>query len=187
MSAVTVLSIILFVILLTIYQAYASLIKAKNKVQEAFSSIDVQLKKRYDSIPNILTIANKYLEHERNLLEEVTKLRTKAMEVSNNLVDAEKKFELDKMINNKIKDLSICVENYPELKADQAMIEAMRAFQDAEENISAARRFYNSAVLQLNNKVEIFPSSVFALLCSIEKMEFFDSEEQAKQKIDSGS
>ena len=166
-----------------LYNTYTSVIKAKNKVKEAFSSIDVQLKKRYDLIPNILKIANKFMEHERSLLEEITKLRALAMQVSNDLSQTNTKFELEKQIASKLGQTTVAMENYPDLKSDATMVQAMHAFQDTEEHIAAARRFYNSAVNELNNKVEIFPSSIFAAMCGIKAQPFFETDEVSKQSI----
>ena len=171
------------VIISMLYNTYVSVIKAKNKVKEAFSSIDVQLKKRYDLIPNILTIANKFMEHERGLIEEVTRLRALAMQVSNDLSQTNTKFELNKQINSKLGQITVAMENYPDLKSDATMLQAMNAYQDTEEHIAAARRFYNSAVNELNNKVEIFPSSIFASMCGIKTQPFFETDEISRQAI----
>ena len=171
------------IIIGALYYCYVSVIQAKNKVKEAFSSIDVQLKKRYDLIPNILTIANKFMEHEKGLLEEITKLRTEAMSVSNDLSQTGKKFELDKQINSKLGQIMVAVENYPQLKSDATMIQAMQTYNDVEEHIAAARRFYNSAVNALNNKVEIFPSSMIAAMCGITSQPFYETDEASKQSI----
>lgn len=184
MSELFIFILIFGIILLCIlYNMYASVIKAKNKVKEAFSSIDVQLKKRYELIPNILTIANKFMEHERALFEEITRLRALAMEVSNDLSQTNTKFELDKQITSKLGQITVAMENYPQLKSDNTMLQAMQAYQDVEEHIAAARRFYNSAVNELNNKVEIFPSSIFASMCGIKAQPFFETDETSKQSI----
>lgn len=183
MESKMVLLILSIVALGYLYNVYASVIKAKNKVKEAFSSIDVQLKKRYDLIPNILTIANKFMEHEKGLFEEITKLRTLAMQVSNDLSETNTKFELEKQISSKLGEIKIAMENYPQLKSDATMVQAMSAYQDTEEHIAAARRFYNSAVNELNNKVEIFPSSIFASMCAIKAQPFFETDEVSKKEI----
>ena len=151
------------VILFILYNTYVSVIQKKNKVTEAFSGISVQLKKRYDLIPNILAIAAKFMEHEKSLMEEVTKLRTQAVALPNNFDNIGKKLELDTQIKNKMGQIMVAVENYPQLKSDQTMISAMQTYNEVEEHIAAARRFYNAAVLELNNAVEIFPSSIIAL------------------------
>lgn len=180
-----VLTFLGFILSTTIilYSTYTSLIKKKNKVKEAFSSINVQLKKRYDLIPNILRIANKFLEHEKNLLEELTKLRTEILSIPNNYKNIEKKLDLDNQITNKMQQLLVSVENYPQLKSDQTMITAMQTYNEVEEHIAAARRFFNSAVNNLNNAVEIFPSSLLAKMLGITTQEFFKVNETETKSI----
>ncbi|MBS5803272.1 MAG: LemA family protein [Brachyspira sp.] len=178
------LIIIAVVVLVIIYGIYYSLIQKKNKVKEAFSSIDVQLKKRYDLIPNVLFIANKFMEHERGLLEDITKLRAQAAKLPADLSNAEQKIKLDGAIAGKMGQLMVAVENYPQLKSDQTMLQAMQTYNEQEEHIAAARRFYNSAVLDLNNAVEIFPSSMIAAMLNIKQMPFFEATEQERQAVD---
>lgn len=177
--------IILAVVLVVIYLIYRSVILKKNKVKEAFSSIDVQLKKRYDLIPNVLFIANKFMEHERGLLEDITKLRAQAAKLPADLSNVSAKLDLDNTIAGKMGQLMVSVENYPQLKSDQTMIQAMQTYNEQEEHIAAARRFYNSAVLELNNAVEIFPSSLVAAMLCIKQMPFFEvKNEQEREAID---
>lgn len=183
MTEILILAGVVGVLVCIFYGMYVSVMQARNKTQEAFSSIDVQLKKRYDLIPNILTIAKKFMEHEKGLLEEITKLRGQAMGVSNDLAESERKFALDKQINAKLGQIMVAVENYPQLKSDATMVEAMRAYQDTEEHIAAARRFYNSAVLELNNKTDIFPTSIIAAMCGVRRMAFFEVEEAERKPI----
>ena len=178
------LIIIAVVVLVIIYGIYYSLIQKKNKVKEAFSSIDVQLKKRYDLIPNVLFIANKFMEHERGLLEDITKLRAQAAKLPADLSNAEQKIQLDGAIAGKMGQLMVAVENYPQLKSDQTMLQAMQTYNEQEEHIAAARRFYNSAVLDLNNAVKIFPSSMIAAMLNIKQMPFFEATEQERQAVD---
>ena len=173
----------ILVVCIAFYSMYVNIVKSKNKVFEAFSAIDVQLKKRYDLIPNILTIANKFMEHERGLLEKITELRTQIVNLPNNLKNMPTKVEIDNEIKGLIKQFSISVENYPNLKSDQTMINAMNTYNEVEEHISAARRFYNSAVLELNNLVEIFPSSLIASALGIQKQQFFVVEDKERKSI----
>ena len=182
----TLIMIVLGVlILLWAYSIYVSLIKKKNKAKEAFSSIDVQLKKRYDLIPNVLFIANKFMEHERGLLDDITRLRAQAAKLPAELSNAEQTLNLDKEITTKMGQLMVNVENYPQLKSDQTMIQAMQTYNEQEEHIAAARRFYNSAVLELNNAVEIFPSSLIASMLNIKQLPFFEfANEAERQAID---
>ena len=121
MSSNLVILVAAAVIILWMYSVYVSLIKKRNKALEAFSSIDVQLKKRYDLIPNILTIAQKFMEHERGLMEEVTKLRTKVAELPANFENIDRKIALDGEIAKKMGQIIVAVENYPQLKSDETM------------------------------------------------------------------
>ncbi len=171
------------VIALGFYSIYVGLIQKKNKVMEAFSSISVQLKKRYDLIPNILTLAGKFMEHERGLMEKVTELRTQAMALPNDMNSIGKKLELDNQIKNAMGQIMVAVENYPQLKSDQTMITAMQTYNEVEEHIAAARRFYNSAVLELNNAVEIFPSSMVASMVGVKRQEFFQVAEAETKPV----
>ena len=152
------------VVIFWAYGIYVSLIKTRNKTQEAFSAIDVQLKKRYDLIPNILTIAQKYMDHERGLMEEVTKLRTQVMGIPSSFENIDRKIALDAQIAQKMGQIMVAVENYPQVKADQTMITAMQTYNEVEEHIAAARRFYNSAANDLKNAGEILRSSFLSLI-----------------------
>lgn len=176
------MTIVLVIVLFLIYSFYVSLIKKKNKAKEAFSGIDVQLKKRYDLIPNVLFIANKFMEHERGLLEDIVKLRTQAVKLPADLNNAEEKLKLDNLISGKMGQLLVSVENYPQLKSDQTMITAMQTYNEQEEHIAAARRFYNAAVLELNNAVEIFPGSILASMLNIKQLPFFEVENEVERK-----
>lgn len=178
------LVIVVLILLVTSYVMYVSLVKKKNKVKEAFAGIDVQLKKRYDLIPNVLFIANKYMEHERTLLEEITKLRAEAVKVPADLSKAKEAINFDGLISGKMGQLMVAVENYPQLKADQPMMQAMQTYSEQEEHIAAARRFYNSAVLELNNAVEIFPSSMIAGMMNLTVLPFFEATETERQAVD---
>ena len=178
-----IFAIVGVIILAALYGVYVSLIKKRNKVREAMSGIDVQLNKRYSLIPNILTIANKFMEHERGLMEEITALRSKASGIKADANTIGEKINLDNQIASKMGQLMVSVEQYPQLKSDQTMIQAMQTYAEVEEHIAAARRFYNSAVNELNNAVEIFPSSVIASMCGISSYPFFEAIEAARQEI----
>ena len=182
LTVIAVLLAALFIVT-WIYGAYVSLIKKKNKANEAFSSIDIQLKKRYDLIPNILTIAQKFMEHERGLMEEVTKLRTQVMGLPNNFENIDRKIALDGEIANKMGQIMVAVENYPQLKSDQTMVTAMQTYNEVEEHISAARRFYNAAANELKNAVEIFPSSLIARMINVKAVDFFKAAEIERKPI----
>lgn len=183
MSTDLILIVAVVVVIVWMYSIYASLIRKRNKTQEAFSAIDVQLKKRYDLIPNILTIAQKYMDHERGLMEEVTKLRTQVMGIPGNFENIDRKIALDSQIAQKMGQIMVAVENYPQVKADQTMITAMQTYNEVEEHIAAARRFYNSAANELKNAVEIFPSSFIARMINVKAVDFFKAEEKERQAV----
>ncbi len=179
--------IIAVIVLSCLYSAYVRLIQSANKVREALSSVDVQLKKRYDLIPNILKIASKFMEHEKTLTEEITNLRMQALKIPKGSDNFAQKIELDKLMQEKMSQFMIAVENYPQLKSDQTMIVAMQTYNEVEEHICASRRFYNSAVNALNNLVDIFPSSIVASMCQIKRAQFFEIEEVQRQPINADS
>lgn len=182
MSTSTITLIVICVILLLIIIMYNSLVSKRNKVKEAFASIDVQLKKRYDLIPNILTIANKFMEHERNIFENITALRAQALKLDSNLGNIENKLKLDGEIQRQMGQLMVNMENYPQLKSDQTMIQSMQTYNEVEEHIAAARRFYNAAVLDLNNATELFPSSIVASIFNFKQMPFFKVEDEKERQ-----
>lgn len=163
------------------YLIYASLIKTKNNVKEAAAGIDVQLKKRYDLIPNMLKAAKKYMEHEKAVFIEVTELREAAMGAES-YAD---KFKADVQLNSALRSFNIQAEAYPELKSDTAMITAQQAMGETEEHIAAARRFYNSAVKEYKNALEIFPSSMVAAIIGLkDSYPFFEAAETERREID---
>lgn|SRR5574344_1287007 len=170
------------VVVVILYSIYASIIKNKNYLREALSGIDVQLKKRHDLIPNILTIAQKFMEHENDIFKTVTELRTQAMKAP---LGSKAQFVAEDKLENMLGKLMISVENYPALKSDATMVQAMQTYNEVEEHISAARRFYNSALTQLRNSVMIFPGSLFAGLAT-EEMQFsyFEAKPEDKASVD---
>ena len=172
---------VLGVALVYLYLLYVSLVQKKNKLKESLSDIDVQLKKRYDLIPNILNMAAEFMTHEKTLFEEIVRLRSAAM----NKNFSSERIELDEALEEKMKSFWLNMENYPDLKSSQTMMQAMQTFEDTEEHIAAARRFYNAALNELKNAVEIFPSSLVAKIVGIKAdSPFFSAPEKEKQRID---
>ncbi len=173
--------ILLVIIGFVIYFVYASVIQAKNAVYEALSGIDVQLRKRYDLIPNVLTIAKKFMEHEKELFDRITTLRTQAINAKSG---TKSKFEAESALDAELRSLMVNVENYPQLKSDETMIQAMRTYNEVEEHISAARRFYNAALTQLKNRIEIFPGSLFASHAGeTANFSYFETDSASKEPI----
>jgi LemA protein len=181
------LAIIALLLICIFYSMYVQLIKKRNRVKEAMGGIDVQLNKRYSLIPNILTIANKFMEHETELFQNITELRTKAASIKSTENSIAEKIKLDNEISAKMGQLLVNVENYPQLKSDATMVQAMQTYSEVEEHIAAARRFYNSAVTELNNAAEIFPSSMIAGMIGISSYPFFEAEQQARAEINAAN
>lgn len=176
-----VLLIVALVVAGWFYFSYAAVIKAKNMVSEASSGIDVQLRKRYDLIPNILTIAQKFMDHEKGLIEEITKLRTMAM---NAKAGTSASMAANAQLDSLLGQLKVSVENYPNLKSDATMVQAMQTYNEVEEHISAARRFYNSALTQLKNSTQIYPGTMFAHLAMEElTYVYYETAENTKAPI----
>lgn len=178
---------LVILVLAVFYSWYVSIITKRNAMQEAFSGIDVQLKKRTDLIPNILAIANKFMQHEKSLLEEITQLRTQVLSAAKRTENSESRFKLEGQLEQSLSGLMIAVENYPDLKSDQNMLEAQRAYADVEEHISAARRSFNSANRILRNSIQVFPGNIIAGMINVSAMPFFEITESARQPIDAAS
>ncbi len=159
--------------------AYNRLITLRNRVKEAFSDIDVQLKRRYDLIPNLVTTVKGYATHERELLEKVTEARTRAMGASG----VHDKAVAENMLSQTLKSLFAVAENYPDLKASANFLELQRELRDTEDKIQASRRFYNTNVMALNTMIESFPPNVIAGAFSFKKEEFFELEEEAAREV----
>lgn len=174
------------IVVIIVYLRYVSLIKKRNASREALSGIDVQLKKRANLVPNILKIAKKFMEHEQSLLTELTELRTQVTAGYDNNDPQAIKQHLAKaeQLNTKMGQLMVNVENYPELKSDNTMLQAMQTYNEVEEHISAARRFYNAAVSELNTAVEVFPGSIIASMANVKVMPFYEADEASKAPVD---
>jgi len=171
-----------------IYMWYMAIIGRRNRAQEAFSGIDIQLKKRTDLIPNILKIAQKFMDHEKSLLTEITELRASVLKASQATDEAsvKQRFELEGMLENKMSGLMVAVENYPDLKSQENMVEAQRVFADVEEHISAARRSYNASSTALRNSIQIFPGNILAKMLGVTPMAYFEIPEIERKPIDAG-
>jgi LemA protein len=171
--------IVTLVIVVVLYNAYVQVIQNRNSLDEALSGIDVQLKKRYDLIPNILTIAKKFMEHEKSLLTEITELRTETQKA---ISGTPQKFEAEALLGQKMSSLMVSMENYPQLKSDATMVQAMQTYNEVEEHVAAARRFYNAALRELKNSVMIFPGSLFASYASdIGRFSYFETDTASKE------
>ena len=181
-----ILGLIIAVVVVFFFVLYVQLIVCRNKVQESMADIDVQLKKRYDLLPNMLQMAAKFMEHEKKLMTELADLRTRAMQ-NNFVTKPQEKMALENMLNQKLQEFKLSVENYPDLKSNQTMMTAMQSMNEVEEHIAAARRFYNANVNELKNRVEIFPSSLVAKWININYAQtpFFEISEIERAPLNS--
>jgi LemA protein len=177
--------IVAAVLLIIPYFWYVSIIGRKNKVLEALGGIDAQLTKRHDLLPNVFTLAQKFMTHERTLLEEITALRQQAQAGvgAKNASSVKEHLQLEANLSGKLGQFFALAENYPDLKSDTTILEAQRACTEVEENLSAARRFYNNAVTVLNNSVQIFPGSLIAKMAGVEAYPFYTAEEAHRKPI----
>jgi LemA protein len=172
-----ILVILLVVVLLWAIAIYNGLIKLKNRVDEAWSDIDVQLKRRYDLIPNLVNTVKGYAAHEKEVFEKVTEARSRAMSAG----ATEDKAQAENMLSNTLKSLFAVAESYPDLKANQNFLELQRELTDTEDKIQASRRFYNGNVRDFNTKIEIFPNNIFAGILNFTKRQFFEAAGAEKE------
>ncbi|MDO8529333.1 MAG: LemA family protein [bacterium] len=171
--------IVLAALVLWVVAIYNGLIRLKNRVDEAWSDIDVQLKRRHDLIPNLINTVKGYAAHERELFEKVTAARTAAMGAQTP-ADKEK---TENALSGTLKSLFAVAENYPDLKANQNFLELQRELTDTEDKIQASRRFYNGNVRDFNTKIEVFPSNIFAKMLGFIRREFFQADASEKENV----
>ncbi len=181
-----IIVVVLAVVVLTVLYVvgvYNGLIVLKNRVQEAWSDIEVQMKRRYDLISNLVETVKGYAKHESSTFEKVIQARNMAMAQHGT---PQEQAQAENILSGTLKSLFAVTENYPELKANENFLKLQFELTDTEDKIKAARRFYNSNVLALNTKIEVFPSNIVANYFSFEKKEFFEldeSEQAAKQPV----
>jgi LemA protein len=173
--------IVLIVVILVLVLMYNSLVSKKNQVENIFASVDTVLKKRYDLIPNLVASVSKYMEHEKSLLNEVTKLRSDANKPN---ISDEQKIALDAKVSSALGSIMVAVENYPELKANENVMHLQRSLNEVEEQISAARRAYNQAVTDYNNAIEMIPTNFMANAMAYKRKEVFMIVESERKNID---
>jgi LemA protein len=168
-------------VLAALYLWYATIIARRNKVREALSSVDVHLNQRHDLIPNIVSLAGRFMEHERALLTEVTRLREEAHKPTPATpAEVSKRFALEGELGQRVGQLLVSMEAYPQLKSDRPVIEAQQTWTEIEAQITASRRFYNAAANQLNNAVQIFPGPIIAGIAGVTAMPFFEAPVAAR-------
>ena len=157
---------------------YNGLIKLKNRTDEAWSDIDVQLKRRYDLIPNLLETVKGYASHEKELFVKVTEARSQAMQATS----PDTKGKAENVLSDALKSLFAVAENYPQLRASENFAKLQDELSDTENKIQAARRFYNGNVRDFNTKIQIFPNNVIAGMLGFKNREFFEIGNEAERE-----
>lgn len=174
-----ILLVLIVVVAFWIIATYNRLVTLKNRSQEGWSDIDVQLKRRYDLIPNLVETVKGYAAHEAKVFTDVTEARAKAM----NAQSVADKQQAENALSQTLKNLFAVAESYPELKASVNFAKLQDELSDTENKIQAARRFYNGLVRDLNTSLETFPSNLIGSLFGFAKREFFEADESEKNNV----
>ena len=178
MTPIQIVLLVVALVFFWVISAYNRLVTLKNRAKEAWADIDVQLKRRYDLIPNLVETVKGYAAYERELFERVTEARAKAMGAQT----IKEKGEAENFLSSTLKSLFAVAENYPDLKASTNFLELQRELRDTEDKIQSARRFYNTNVRDLNIQIESFPANIIAETFRFGKIEFFEIEEAAARE-----
>ncbi|MDB4335059.1 LemA family protein [bacterium] len=180
MNPAVILIVVGVLVLLWIIGMYNGLIRRKNEVDNAFGGMDVQLKKRYDLIPNIVATVKQFANHEKELLEKVTEMRARA---TSGTLSNDEKVTLDNQISAGMKSIMVSVENYPDLKSNENFMNLQRTMNEVESQISAARRAYNATITDYNNGIEVFPKSIIAGMMNLKRKEVFVIPEVERENV----
>ena len=180
MSITLILVIVVVLIVLFVWSTYNSLATGKIRIKEALSGIDVQLKRRIDLVPNLVSIVKGYAKHEKELFENVTKARVSLMGAKGTL----EKAQSDNMLSDALKSLIAVSENYPDLKASKNFLALQEELSDIEAKIAYARQFFNTNVASYNSTLVNFPGSVIGNMFGFKQEEFFEATEAEKQNVE---
>ena len=170
---------VLVLIVLYFFVTFNRFVQLRNRVREAFSTMDVYLKKRWDLIPNIVETVKGYAKHEQDTLKEIVELRNSAYDKMDNSTKA----DTNNKITNALGKIMALAEAYPDLKANENFLDLQAQLKDCEEKIGYARQFYNDSVLAYNNKCEMVPSNIIAGMFHFEKEKFFEASEEDRKNV----
>lgn len=177
-----VLYIVIAIVIITLiysFATYNNFVKLSNQVKEAFSTMDVYLKKRWDLIPNIVEVVKGYAKYEKETLKEIVELRNSAY----NKMSNSEKVETNTKLSNELSKLMAVVENYPELKANENFRDLSNQLSKVEEDIANSRKYYNGAVRIYNNKVQMFPSNIIASMFGYKEQKMFEIDINEKENV----
>jgi len=177
--AFIIIAVVLALLIIFAIGIYNALIRHRNQVDNAWSQIDVQLKRRHDLIPNLVETAKGYMKHERETFEAITKARSQAMGAKT-VAEASK---AEGALGEALSKFMLVVENYPDLKANQNFLAVQEELTSTENKIAFARQSYNDQVLFFNNKIQMFPSNIIAGMFSFTKRDFFELEIAAEREV----
>jgi len=178
-TTLIIILVVVVALLLGLAGVYNSLISLKNRVQEAWSDIDVQLKRRYDLIPNLVETVRGYMKHEDSVFTKVTQSRSQAMQATG----AQSKAEAENALSGTLKSLFAVAEGYPDLKASQNFLQLQDEISDTENKIQASRRFYNGQVRDFNTKIQVFPTNLIANMLRFTNYEYFEAQGEEKENV----
>jgi len=179
MTALIIVGVIVVLLIIFVIGIYNALIRLRNQVDNSWSQIDVQLKRRHDLIPNLVETAKGYMQHERGTFESITKARSQAMGAKSVSEAAKAEGALGEALSK----FMLVVENYPDLKANQNFLSVQEELTSTENKISFARQSYNDQVLFFNNKIQMFPSNIIAGMFSFGERDFFELESAAEREV----
>ena len=171
--------IILVILLITLAMSYNKFVKLRNQSDEAFSTMDIYLKKRYDMIPNLVEIVKQYAIHERDTLERIVRARSMAMGAQT----FEERTQNENVLSGALKSLFAISENYPQLKADGNFLNLQNQLVALENDISQSRKYYNGVIKVMNNKVEMFPSNLYAMILGFKRYPYFMVDDFERQNV----
>jgi len=179
MTGLIIVLVVIAVVVIFFISIYNSLIQLRNRVKNAWSQIDVQLKRRHDLIPNLLETVKGYMKHERDIMENITKYRSQAMDAKG----VGDKAQAEGLLSGALGQLRVQVENYPDLKANQNFLALQEELTSTENKISYSRQSYNDQVLFYNNKIQMFPSNIIAGMFKFNEEEFFEVEDEKERAV----
>jgi LemA protein len=179
MIAIIIFLAVIGILVIWFIGAYNGLVRLRNQVKNAWHQIDVQLKRRYDLIPNLVEVVKDYMSYEQETLEKVIKARNVAI----NAQGAKKQAEAENMLSGTLKSLFAVVERYPELKANQNVQSLQEELTATENKISFARQFYNDIVYKYNTRTEVIPTNIIAGMFNFKPEEFFEVEEEGREPV----
>ena len=179
MSATIIILVLVGVLIVVFITIYNRFIRVRNLVEEGWSGIDVQLKRRANLIPNLVEAIKGYMGHERQLLSKITELRAQSMRAQ----EVGEKARLEGLLSRSLANVFAVAEGYPDLKANQNFMELQKQLSEIEEQIHMARRYYNGTVRNLNIQVESFPSNIIAAIFNFTRADFFEIEDEAERAV----